>query len=46
MKPQVTIELAPYLQDYLYHEFAKTEDGEGEYRLPVRTTWVSSSRPW
>ena len=29
MKPQVTIELAPYLQDYLYHEFAKTDDGDG-----------------
>lgn len=29
MKPKVTIELAPYLQDYLYHEFAKSADGDG-----------------
>lgn len=27
MKPYVTIDLAPHLQDYLYHEFPEGEDG-------------------
>ena len=29
MKPQVTIDLQPYLQDYLYHEFAASDRQEG-----------------
>ena len=29
MKPKVTIELQPFLQDYLYHEFTKSDDGDG-----------------
>ena len=29
MRPQVTIELAPYLHDYLYHEFGTPRGEEG-----------------
>ena len=40
MKPKVTIELAPYLQDYLYHEFVKSADGDG---VQINSTTTSEN---